>query len=528
VDPASRIGLSLRTPFQDATPPGACTIEVTIRNESRRKGVWQASIEANSGAAVQVSRHSLSVEAGASRTFLLVGLTNPGAIWSRTVLEIHGPGVSSGPLAVCEARWRLPSGGSAGENSAPYAMSHSLARGIWDAIEQELSSRQLRISGSRFEPADLPADARAYTGLTLIYLRQDEWAALPAGVKEAIRDWVALGGRLWLLGPPASDTRLGFGLVSTWPLSGDPRPQALGIARQVLEAAAGDFNQGRYEAYEPWTLPAELGQPETHRGLLFTFLLVVTLVIGPLNLFWFARGRRRHRVYWTTPLLSAAAALALSVFILVQDGTGGAGVRWTAVAIRPDEHRATVIQEQAARTGLLLGSLFRNPDPLRLVPLPVEPIWARAMGSSSRPEIAGDAYSGWFRSRKLEAHYLETAHPTRGRVEVTVGTPPHALSSIEGVLQDLYVVDQDGAVWHAAGVQAGQRVALSPAKGFDTWFANVLASAGPAGRRRVQPLQNIPGYFYASAPAGAAIETLPSIRWTQKSLLYVGPAGTLQ
>ena len=49
----------------------------------------------------------------------------------------------------------------------------------------------------------------------------------------------------------------------------------------------------------------------------------------------------------------------------------------------------------------------------------------------------------------------------------------------------------------------------------------------PAGRRRLEGLRKLPGYFYASAPGGPAIASLPSIRWTQDKLLYVGPLETL-
>jgi hypothetical protein len=37
-------------------------------------------------------------------------------------------------------------------------------------------------------------------------------------------------------------------------------------------------------------------------------------------------------------------------------------------------------------------------------------------------------------------------------------------------------------------------------------------------------MRKLPGYFYATSREGGAIETLRTIRWTQKRLLYVGPA----
>jgi hypothetical protein len=526
VDPGSRIGLGLRTPFEEGTPPGACTTEVTIRNDSRRAGVWEATLETRSAyGALQTTRQTMPVEAKATRTFLLVGLMD-GTGWSHSTLQIDGPGVAPEPLRPCDRIWQVPAGSSHAQPSAPFAMSQSLAGGIWDALEQSFGEHSRTRAGLRFDPAGLPGDARAYAGLALVFMRQDEWTALPAGTREAVQDWVALGGRLWLLGPESSETRMGFGLVSTSPLPAGALAHPPEIARRVLDTPGGELDLAMYERYGPWSLPGLMIDPVPPRGLIFSFLLAVALVSGPLNLFWFARGRWRHRVYWTTPLLSAAAALAMGAFILAKDGTGGAGVRWTAVAVRPDAHRAAIVQEQAARTGLLLGSGFRSPDPLRIVPLALDRDWSRGLSSATRV-TSGNAWSGWFRSRTLEMHYLETVRPTRARVEVTRGTPLQAVSSIEGVLERLYVVDANGGVWGASAVPAGQRVTLARADDYDAWFADIVASGGPAGRRRLEALNKIPGYFYASGPGAATIETLPAIRWTQKHLLYAGPVQAL-
>jgi hypothetical protein len=532
VSPGSGIELGLRTPFADPPPDGACTVEVTIRNGSRRDGRWELVLGSRTGHGwTHRTRQSVAVAAGASRSVLVLGQMQPA--YGGIELTVHGRGVDPQPVSACQSRWNFWSTrGHKLQPSQATALSRDLygSGGGVNLLKDKLEEQGRLLTASSFAPADLPADARSYSGFALLFLRQDEWTGLRAEVREAIDDWVALGGQLWLMGPAASEVRRGFGRVSTRPLGGQGQLDWEHVASVAF--AANIWRMGWDSTYTPWGLPGRLVSPEIPRVFLFVVVLVSSLLIGPLNLYWFARGRLRHRVYWTTPLIAALAAVALLAMILARDGTGGSGYRWTAVALLPDSHRAAVVQEQIARTGLLLDGRFQEKEPLRISPVFLTSEWRfRQVGLQA--ETVGSTQSGWFASRRVQAQYLETVRPTRARVQVRRGGVTEALSSIEGVLADLYFVDHDLSVWHASGVQPGVPAPLSrlpggapPARAtkYDVWFASALQDAGPGGRELLTPLSNRPGYFYASAPrASGAIETLPAIRWTQQDLLYVGP-----
>jgi amino acid transporter len=102
---------------------------------------------------------------------------------------------------------------------------------------------------------------------------------------------------------------------------------------------------------------------------LIVFITAFAAIVGPLNLYWLAGGARRHRLFWTTPLISLAASLLLVVVILLQDGFGGVGKRVLLTYILPGEKKAVVLQEQVTRTGVLLGREFDVQEDVFLTPL---------------------------------------------------------------------------------------------------------------------------------------------------------------
>ena len=516
--------MTLRCAFDEPPLGGAFPVELTVRNESGRERsfelVFTSGMPFWQGPEIE-SHHTVVVEAGATRTFALVVAMGRSTTWSQARLRVLGPGVSADEVSLFQRNLDVGGSENPGGPSSPFAMSESLAVPNWEAIAARLGTEGKANAGSRFLPASLPRDGRGYAGFRLLFMTRDEWAQEGADTRQAVMDWVSLGGRLVLVGASEEPRRHGFGTVAS--LGGAPAAERL--AQVILDTPGWELVASRNTRY-PWALPARLQPPEIARGRLLVFLIVVALGLGPVNLFVLARGRKRHRIYWTTPLLSLAASLGLASMILVQDGTGGEGLRFTAIAVMPGTNQSAVVQEQVVRTGLLLGDAFRSVDPLRMVRLPIE---AAPDFNPSRPRIVnrGDRHVGWFQSRSREAQYLETTRPTRARVQVKGGATPQAVSSIDATLTDLFYFDGQGRVWQATNVAVGVPARLEQSDGFPAWWDERLQSAGPASREHLAPLKALPGYFYASAAAGGALETLPEVRWKQEALLYLGPTEAL-
>ncbi|MDB6138963.1 MAG: hypothetical protein JWO94_2035, partial [Verrucomicrobiaceae bacterium] len=280
--------------------------------------------------------------------------------------------------------------------------------------------------------------------------------------------------------------------------------------------------------------------PLTLRGpLIFSFILVFGILVGPVNLFWFARGRNRPRLFWTTPLISFAGSAVLVVIMLMQDGTGGAGARVLLATTLPQQKQMVVLQEQFSKTGVLLNRAFELPehDSTWLVPLPVIHTVASAYsGSGEREEkrsyeLAGQrASGGWFASRAVQGQLLQSVRLNRGGIDLQEGASPTAISSLGTSLTRLYVMDRQKKMWTAENVATGQRITLSPVsrEAFEAWLrSSVKTHMG--GFLRAQVDAGIPAagpWFFAeaAAPERIAVPTLNSIRWEHDRAYLIGPA----
>lgn len=211
-----------------------------------------------------------------------------------------------------------------------------------------------------FLPAHLPTDWRAYAGLDILALSSDEWNTLPPGVRTVIRQWVILGGvlDLYYSGPAPDAIRQELGVEGT---TGDLALLGAGRVRSskwdgkeltgeqwryFKEGAPGlsDLNVRHNTAETALTganrsIPAAglrdaLGIRSFAAWQVGLILLLFGVVVGPVNLFYLAGPGRRHRLFFTTPVIALAASAVLIAVIFLQDGAGGAdsGRRWWSCA----------------------------------------------------------------------------------------------------------------------------------------------------------------------------------------------------
>ena len=520
------VTFELSTCFWDPPPSGLLPVRVDVRNDSRRSYEWTATFTASAGyhryGTSYRSSHALAVPAGSSRRFDLLVPLHAGAPASGRANSLQvafdGPGSPANPVSLFMNNYYLHSGAGHRAHTAWIGVSESLGAAHWETAKTLAGSRDsLLLVGSRFETACLPADWRSYVGFDALALTADEWRDLDAGARTGIERWVARGGRLWLAGGPALPQRLGFGEIEGLAPREGWTAATLADAVVHLRASAADD-------YSSWSLASEMAAPVFPKGLMLAFIAGFALLVGPVNLFAFCRRQNRHRIFWTTPLLSMGASLGLAALILLQDGTGGRGERAAVVGLLPERHEEVLLQEQLSRTGLLLRSRFQPSEPLWMEPIEGTP---DTSGGPRGMQLArtGDVFSGdWFVSRALQAQRVEAVRSSRSRLELEEkpGEPPRLVSTVPDTLAEAYYIDADARYWRAENVEPGRGARLAPATeaDFTLWWEKATAHHGPAleaatGRRS-------PGTIFAAARASTSpVATLGSIRWRDRGVLYV-------
>jgi hypothetical protein len=399
---------------------------------------------------------------------------------------------------------------------------------------------------SEVDPAIAPEDWRGWTTLREFVLTDDDWTAMPTASRRAMLQWLALGGHVVLLADDTDRDRLDrIGL---------PASQADGRRRvgagEVIALANGAIPRGVADdtplgdalierpvgwADSPWSgvgLGRQAGFLE--RGLpvaaILTFLALLAIIAGPVNIMLLAGRGRPARIFWTTPVISLVATSLLLGLMFLRDGVGGAGARRTLCLLDPDRNTMAILQEQFSRTGILLGASFpiREPSWMQPQPLTTTPYNAPTV-TGSFVEIEDQRRSGdWFTSRSDQAFTLQTVRPGRGRIELSgPADAPEVISSLDVPLERVFVVDEEGRWWKTGRLGAGERRLLetSSAEEFAPFRRDISTLASQPIVRAIARLEGLPGYAWAEAaePGKVAIASLDAIRWSQDEAWFVGP-----
>ncbi len=395
----------------------------------------------------------------------------------------------------------------------------------------------------KFDPTQIPDDWRAYAAYDSLLMTDADWANVPAGARNAILSWVRLGGQLAIFSQTgATQQSLGlptdpsFGQITIAPINFSNTLDPAKTLDLVTNRKTDPRQQSLRSDFDGmWPLQNTFGTRSFQYGLFILVLIAFGILVGPVNLFVFAKSGRRHRLFITTPLISLGASLVLVGLIILQDGIGGSGARTVLMEVRPDggQNAAFVHQEQFCRTGVLTGTRFTINTPCVINPVPInQSRWARL---TNRHDAAGNfvlqpdggklSGSGdWFQSRSEHGHFLTAVVPTRGRIEPT-SNPGTLISTFEFPLEAFYHLDSAGQ-WHSAkNIQPGKPFTLTPIDR-KTAEAAIKSTAFELSQRlRIQFAQvnQRPGHYFAITTQAPAIETLPGIRWKTTTTLITGP-----
>ena len=408
--------------------------------------------------------------------------------------------------------------------------------------------------GGLFLAKSMSDDWRAYIGYDACILTEKEWNELPAGARNALRKWNRLGGSLIIYTTnPATDlntlgfgrdmaespiTNPGWGTTILRPFPSDGLLEASEVVELVVDAVKKTggprISDPRDNFRSSWKLQDALGIKTSQLILVIIVLVAFGVLVGPINLFVFARAGKRHKLFISTPLISLGASIILLGLILLQDGFGGYGKRLILQEIGPD-NTAYISQEQIARTGVLLNTGFTTSEPGYLTPLTIgKSRWARVTESNGGgngvynvelTETGLAATGDWFKSSSEHGHLLETARPSRERISLVGDSDNPTINSTFGfVLEKVFFRDLTGQLWTTSDIQQGRNKSMTPAEEteFTPWFNGLQQRFGPRNRARLDLARNRRGYFFGFAPETDGISSLASIDWKTTSTFVTG------
>lgn len=535
--PGSGIEMRVTNFYEELPPFGFLPLRVEVKNSSASARKWK--LETNHSQAnfrSVIYSTALEVPAGSERTFdLLVPLApqaSSSSRFSNLRIEVSGYAVVNGATSDHSSSSGRPPTSFTG-------MGEALAVKNWGPLRDLMEKTHLRtLDGSSLDPNLLPTDWRGLAGFEVLIFTETEWRGIGATERGAIDDWTAQGGRLILVHadqtpppdlPPAGNR--GVGTIEHWP-QGDNFVER---AAKLLKGTTTPMSTEVLQNYTwQWELAEKVGRAQPPQIMIITFVIAFGVIIGPLNFLVLAPLGKRHRLFWTTPLLSLAASGLMALFILFSEGLGGSGQRIEAQLSLPGQNKAVLWQEQVSRTGVLTGDHFTPSQPSIILPVGLR---QSSSASTFRPNtdrgiayiLNGNTWSGdWFRSRNTQAQVFTAIIQTRGKLQVqedSSGTPI-ATSSFDKTLEDVWYFDQQGAAWRGQNLPPGEKQSLKPANQDDhaKWWKKTLQESGPVIRSRAEEYGNgeKAGKFFAATTATAPIASLPSIRWKDVGGLIFG------
>ncbi len=547
-DNAGDTFIEIRSVLGAGAKQGALPFRITIRNHSGRERIWVVNASEGDNYGRQLSMATaidLRVPDGSEVTRDLILPFAPVFLsynYRELQFQVNASGLEAEIFHHTET---VP------ETQPILAMSSAMAREGLGDLDRVVSGKNTNNPwfAKEFEPAELPVDWIAYSGLDALLIDASSWRTLTTAQRQAIVAWARLGGRLDLYGAGAFDaslpdlpgnlvaggvSRMGSGEVGLFEWDGKSLPNSL-VSRyesldQLSDALDRDFNSA-------WDLYNRLSPGNFQPLFIFVVLLAFAILVAPINLFVLARAGRRHRLFITTPLISLGTCAVLFVMIFFIDGVGGKGHRIVLAEIQGGgENRTCVVQEQASRTGVMLGTGFAPTDPLQINPvrLPETRLnpFANSGSRGTRFTIVEGRHTGpWFRSRSEQGYLVRAAIPSRARIESRgeENGVPVLVSNLPETITRFTYRDAQDQFWDLAEgsrVASGARIPLvkRESRSKPEWVEDFRKQLSQTRRQEFWGNHGAKDRFYAQVETADAyaLTTHPSIRWQSTDLLLTG------
>ncbi len=382
---------------------------------------------------------------------------------------------------------------------------------------------------SLFVATEIPADWRAFTGFNSVTITGKEWASLPLNKQQSLKQYVHLGGTLRVVQADESvaisldvkeskSRHEGMGRILLVDEPKTPRSQDGDIVKRLLTAP--QFSSSIPDNKQPGPLTV-LG------------VLALGILIGPVNLFVFTR-KKRHKLFFTIPLIATAASLVFVIVILMEDGIGGNGKRIAFVTLSPETASSTVFQQQASRCGALLGTSFSFSEPTLVMPISSLELDRENGGSVSLSQTGTEFSGGWFKSRQKQVQTVSSVIPSRARIDVgkqagTEESPKRSFTNTTNTaIQQFAFVDKKNNYYASSKtLNPGDSVTITAKTGGNTagldYVSESANSLDSRTRNELTKLLRAGGQIIAFADDAPelCIDTLDSIEWDSSPAVLI-------
>lgn len=485
--------------FSEMPAYGVHPLWVEIENRTDREAVWEweslsGSIHGGAGEGLDESvlRQELRVPSRSRMVFELLCPVKP-LPW-QIALKAELKGSSGERVELTDMR-----------DSSP-AMSMLVTPEVASLVRSTISIMKgqvnLSLMDTTVDPARMPTDWRAYSGVQSLWLMRDEWEGLRSEVRQAILTWVRLGGHVRTIDDGGSQSieealqadleRVGLGTYGSLSAGQDAWSQEL-----TLLFPDGDWSNpyplpgftqrgSRVDGDTPlpaslrdWFYPRPMTHLQAHFGPISQYMpslmnaiempsispqvlaVVIGLffiVVGPLNP-WGLKAGRRLNLLVMIPVISVVTTLLLGVYLVLGEGLGGQGVRLRLEYYSEDARQMASTEFRYAETALLLQESYQREEGSLHIPV-VDSGYADVWQESEQfIDDKGTMRGDWYRDRWEQAEIIMQAEPGRspavlsgdpdGRPAVTWEAPISA--------EWVYYLDPVGQWWKTGALRPGER-----------------------------------------------------------------------
>ncbi len=341
-----------------------------------------------------------------------------------------------------------------------------------------------------FPPSEWSVNWLGYSGFDGVIVTAEELNAMPHGVQSALHYYLECGGALHVIGSWAVPGQwasrgeminglmtyyVGFGVLTITGSPAQNNPDRWRVVKSSWEGARSSSTHypNLTAINKEFEVVDRVGIPV--RGL-FILMIAFVIVIGPINLIWLARRKKKIWMLWTVPMLSLVTCLAVTAFAFFSEGISAISRTEALTILDETSHRATTIGWTAFYSPFTPGSGLHFSYDTELIPqLPLEMLYRSGRGYGRGLDWTNDQNltTEWLTARVPAYFKLRKSETRRERLTLreTGDGAPSVVNGLGADIRQLWWADNSGNIYTATNIPAGAQGSLTPIN---------IQAAGPA------------------------------------------------